>query len=99
MWRRDSLTVFAEALDMDLDCLADQLHSLITALTHRNTARKIRDVGTKGCFSLLDDHNIFHGLHPQGFFNPACFQMLPSVPVGTSTLKLPATVTVPGFDG
>lgn len=30
---------------------------------------------------------------------PACLRMLRSVPIGTSVLGLPATVTVPGFVG
>jgi hypothetical protein len=33
------------------------------------------------------------------YLRPACFRVLIKVPVGTSVLGFPATVTVPGLNG
>lgn len=54
--------MFPEALDVELDRLADELHGLGTTLTDSNTTGEIRHVCTNRCLSLLDDHDIFHGI-------------------------------------
>lgn len=83
---------------MKFDSFANELHRLISRVSDRDTAGEIRNVRSDGGLTLFENDDVFHAL-PQSFFNPACFQMLPSVPIGTSMLNLPATVTVPGFDG
>src|SRR5688500_1334473 len=89
------LTVLAKALDVKFDCLTNEAHRIISCLAGGHASRQVGYVCTKGLLALLNDHDVFHA---HSFLNPACFQMLPSVPVGTSTPALPATVTAPRFD-
>lgn len=98
MWLWDGFSVLAKALNMQFDRLANERNRFFVRLTNCHAPRKIRHIRAEGCIALLNNHDVFHGL-AYFFFKPACFQMLASVPTGTSTLGLPATVTVPGFVG
>ena len=87
-----------EALDVELDGLTDELQRFIPCLAGCDTAGKIGNVGSKR-FGALFDHNEVPHLTLSYLFKPACFSTLLSVPGGTSTPGLPATVTIPGFIG
>ena len=81
---------------MKLDGFVNKLSYFGSRFTDRNTPRQVWHISTKtGCTSFNYDQ-ILH-LQPH-FFRPACFRMLLRVPGGTSTLSLPAKVTVPDFN-
>lgn len=88
-------TVLAHAFDMELDGFLDEAFHLCSCGSDRNTTGKIGYVCAETRRAALNDDKILHG--KPHFFKPACFRMLASVPGGTSTLGLPATVTVPGL--
>ena len=81
---------------MQLDSLLNEDGDLFARLARCDAARKVWHIGTKAARALLDDNEILH-MRPH-FFRPACFRMLFNVPGGTSTLGLPATVTVPALE-
>ena len=93
----DCQAIFLHAFDVKLDGLVNEFCYFHASLANGDAARKVRYVGPETCRALLDNNQILHSL--PHFFRPACLRMLFSVPGGTSTLSLPATVTVPGFDG
>jgi hypothetical protein len=58
------------------------------------------EFGDSSLSILLDGFTRGHSVRAHWFSpSPACFQMLLSVPSGTSSDILPGTVTLPGFDG
>ena len=87
-----------EALDVELDGLTDEPQRFIPCLSGCDTAGKIRDIGSERRGALFDHNEVTH-LELSYLFRPACFSTLLSVPGGTSTPGLPATVTIPGFVG
>src|SRR6185436_10176036 len=93
----DGLAVLTQAFEVELDCLPNEPEHLVLCFAHGNTSGQIGNICPDRCLTLLKNHEVFHVV--QSFFNSACFQMLPSVPTGMSTLIFPATVTVPGFVG
>ena len=85
-----------EIFNMKLDGFLNHHGYLFPSISGRDAARKVGYVGTKAAGALFDDHQVLH-VRPH-FFKPACFRMLLKVPGGTSTLGLPAIVTVPAFN-
>jgi hypothetical protein len=85
-----------EVFDVKFDGFLNQDSDLFSGIGGRNATRQVGYVCTKAARSLFDDNQVLH-IRPH-FFKPACFRMLLKVPGGTSTLGLPATVTVPALD-
>jgi len=90
------MTLRFEVFDMKLDGFLNQCRYFFPRIGGRDATRKIGHIRTKAAGALFDDYQVLH-VRPH-FFKPACFRMLLKVPGGTSTLGLPATVTVPGLD-
>ena len=80
---------------MKLNRLTDEFHYFFTRFASSYAPRKIRHICTERVFTFFDDDHIIH-VTPH-FLRPACLRALLSVPIGTSTLSLPDTVTVPGL--
>ena len=80
---RDWQTVFTQSLQMQRDCLGDQLLDLCGRFPHGDAAGQIRDIRTVTCRTFFDDNGV---THQSTSGNCACFQMLFSVLIGTSTL-------------
>ena len=84
-----------EVFNMKFYRFLNERCNFCVGFANRNAAGKVWNVGTKTASALLDDNQIFH-TRPH-FVRAACFRMLFKVPGGTSTLGLPATVTVPAL--
>jgi hypothetical protein len=85
-----------QVFDVQLNGFLNERGNFFASFASRNTTWKIWDIGTKAAGALLNDYKVLH-VRPH-FFRPACFRMLFNVPGGTSTLGLPATVTVPPLE-
>ncbi len=97
-WRRHCVTMRPQRCNVEPDRVGDEPGDLLATSACSNTARKIRHVSTPGIAVLLDhDHVLGHLDHRS--CAPACRQIAASVPLGTSALRLPATVMVPGRSG
>lgn len=97
-WVRDRLAVLAETHKVELDRLPHKRQTLVLVLGDSDTAGQVgtpRAVATS--LATFDDDRVRTHSGPPRM--PACLRMFRSVPVGTSVLGLPATVTVPGFAG
>src|SRR5262249_17534284 len=57
---RNGYTVFAHALEMKLDGLADLSLHLLQRLSRGNAARKVRDIGRVVVLGLLDHDRVSH---------------------------------------
>ena len=88
--------ILPQALNAEVDGLADKLQNFVPCLAHSRAAREIWDVSppSSSLRARLPPHNAFRVPH---FFRPACLRMALSVPGGTSTTAFPATVTVAGL--
>ncbi len=82
---------------MELNGFLDERKNLLLGLARCDAPRKVRHISAIAAWSLFNHNHVTHKLTP--YSSPACFNALLSVPGGTSTLGLPATVTVPGFEG
>ena len=63
----DFLTAFAEIFQVNFDGFCDELKSLFSGLRSRDTAGKIRYIGTEARRTLLKDHCVFHREQPLVF--------------------------------
>jgi hypothetical protein len=90
--RGNRLTLFAQAIEMKVDCLAHISFALLAGRAGRGTSRQIRRISRESSPSGLKDYQVFH-------FKPACFRMLFSVPGANSSPSLPGTVTTPRLVG
>jgi hypothetical protein len=82
-----------EVFDMHFNGFMNERRYFLSSVSGRNAARQVGNVSAEAVWPLFYDDKILHKW-PHSF-NPACFRMLFKVPGGTSTLGLPATVTVP----
>ena len=106
MSRRDRKSILLETVEMELNSLVNQTANVVTSCGDRDAPWQIWDVGAEAGFRLFNHHEISHtsfsSEHPSTLascLRPACFSTLLSVPAGTSADSLPATVTVPAFEG
>src|SRR5579864_3994714 len=80
---------------MKLHGLPNVLLGLIEGLAGCDATRQVRDVGGPIVFGLLEhDRVAFHGASICAFLRIDL-----SVPIGTSSFRLPGTVTTNGFSG
>jgi hypothetical protein len=86
----DRLAVLLESLQMESYRLSDESERFRAGLCGSNATGKIRHVRPERHWTFFDDHQIAHPF--SYFFSPACLSTLLSVPGGTSTFGLPATV-------
>ena len=86
--------VFAEAIEVEANRLANLLEQLAFGGCRCNAARQRRYVGRKIGAGLLDDNG---ETCAHGKVTPACLAMLLSVPGASSSLGFPATVILPGL--
>src|SRR5581483_7437692 len=84
--------VFAQPLQMQRDRLGDQLLHLSGGFANSHAAGQIWHIGTVARWAFFDDNRVSH---QSSSGNCACFQMLFSVLIGTSTFIWPETVTRP----
>ena len=89
------LPILAEAIDMKLNRLSNQLPNFLLGFSDSNAPWEVGDVCAEARVALFDDDGVLHGR----YLSPACFRMLLRVPGGMSRLGFPATVTVPDFVG
>ena len=90
--------MLAQRLDVQRDRVGDELFDLDAGASSCHAARKVGYVCPPGVAFLLDHNDVLS--HRTAF--PTCrpaAKIDPSVPFGTSSLGLPATVTVPGRSG
>jgi len=93
---RDRQAIRLHPFNMKLHRFVDEIRHLSPRFANRNTTRKVGHIRAKARWTFFNHDEILHAL--PHFFKPACLRMLFSVPEGTSTLPLPETVTVPGYD-
>ena len=93
---RHRLTVFAQALDVKPDRLADLTDNLLLRSPSCHATWQIRNVRGIVPRRFLNHDGVLHVLHS---VSPACFMTLAHVPRGRSSPGLPAMVTVPGLLG
>src|SRR6185369_2361913 len=91
MGRRHSVTLLPETLEMKRNGLAHGLLDGGARAARSDTARKVWRECRITCLGFLDDDEVSHA------FNPACLNILLSVPGAKSNPGLPAIVTSPGF--
>ncbi len=83
---------------MEFNGVANECNNIFLRFSRSYATREIRNVSAIGGKSFFNNYEVSHRNH-SGFFRPACFSALFSVPGGISTLGFPDTVTVPVFDG
>ena len=81
---------------MKFNCFVNKLSNLCPRFAYCDAPWQIGHICAKTRWTFFNHDQILH-LSPH-FFRPVCFRILFRVPGGTSTLSLPATVTVPDFD-
>src|SRR6185369_8322140 len=91
---RNGIAALAHVIDVQLYGLLDEALHALASFCHRDAPRQIRHISPIAFWSFFDDNQVFH-VSPH--LRPACRRMLLSVPGGTSSDNLPATV--PGLRG
>src|SRR5262247_3954296 len=91
MWRGCSVALFPKPFKMKLDGLAHGFFNTRTSTARGNATGKVWGVCRVACLGLFDNDEVSHG------FNPACLNILLSVPGAKSDPGFPAIVTSPGF--
>src|SRR5258706_10484891 len=89
-WCRNRDAALAHRRQVSLDCLGDEHLGFFARLGHGDASGKIGYRRAPGCSSLLEDHGVANAHRDS---NPASFITPLSVPSGTSSPGLPATVT------
>jgi hypothetical protein len=74
------------------DRVADEVGDVFAAVSEDSHAGEIGAVGAPAVTFVLDDDEVFAQL--VGLFRLPCRRILAGVPLGTSLLGLPATVTM-----
>ena len=82
---------------MKLNGLLNELKNLLSRFASSDAPREVRHVGTEACWTFFHDYHVAHKV--SYFPKPTCLSTLFSVFGGTSTLGLPAMVTVPQLTG
>ena len=52
--------MIAKAFDVQFDCFANELFRFLARATHRNAARKIRDIGPDRILPFFEDDEVSH---------------------------------------
>jgi len=91
MGRGYPITLLTKPLKVKPDGFAHGFFNAGTGAPSSDTTGKVRGVGRVTSLGFLDDDEVSHG------FNPACLNILLSVPGAKSELAFPAMVTSPGF--
>lgn len=84
----------AHRADMRRNSFEDESSRLFKSWRYDAKTGEIGNVGPIAIRRFFVNDGISHS-----FFNPACLSIALSVPLGISTLPIPATVTVPGLCG
>ena len=95
--RQNWIAIFAHALDMELNGLANLAFNFVDTRTCSDTSGQIRDICREIGPGIFNNDGIAHG--SPHLLKPACLRMLFKVPGASSSLGLPGTVTRPDLVG
>ena len=85
---------FPKILQVKFDSFMNKLPNFFFSFAYRYATRQIGDVCSEAIFPFFYHDHITHNSLQSYFFKPDCFNTPFKVPLGISTLSLPAIVTV-----